>query len=77
MPFYPVFKAHFSDWLDAVQRGEQIAIQYGRRKEVVAILTPPTRLVSGSSRRLGVLKGNARFKVGPAFKMTEAELLGA
>lgn len=71
------FKANFSDWLDAVQRGERIAIQYGRRKEVVAILTPPTRLVVGSSRRLGVLKGKARFKVGPAFKMTEAELIEA
>jgi antitoxin (DNA-binding transcriptional repressor) of toxin-antitoxin stability system len=71
------FKANFSGWLDAVRQGERIAIQYGRRKEIVAILTPPTRLVAGSSRRLGVLKGKARFKVGPAFKMTEAELLEA
>ena len=69
------FKANFSGWLDAVRQGERIAIQYGRRKEIVAILTPPTRLVAGSSRRLGVLKGKARFKVRPAFKMTEAELL--
>ena len=36
------FKANFSDWLDAVRQGERIAIQYGRRKEIVAILTPPT-----------------------------------
>ena len=71
------FKANFSGWLDAVRQGERIAIQYGRRKEIVAILTPPTRLVAGSSRRLGVIKGKARFKVGPAFKMTEAELFEA
>lgn len=71
------FKAGFSDWLDAVRRGERIAIQYGRRKEIVAILSPPPRLGAGSSRRLGVLKGKARFTLGPGFKMTDTELLEA
>lgn len=71
------FKAKFSDWLDAVQHGERIAVQYGRRKEVVAILTPPAQVAAGSSRRLGALQGKARSKVGPAFKMTEAELIEA
>jgi antitoxin (DNA-binding transcriptional repressor) of toxin-antitoxin stability system len=69
------FKANFSAWLDAVRQGERVAIQYGRRKEIVAILTPPTRAVGGSPRRLGVLKGKARFMIGPGFKMTEAEML--
>jgi antitoxin (DNA-binding transcriptional repressor) of toxin-antitoxin stability system len=71
------FKASFSDWLDAVRRGDRIAIQYGRRKEVVAILSPPPRAGTGSARRLGALKGKARFTVGPGFKMTETELLEA
>ena len=69
------FKANFSGWLDVVRQGERVAIQYGRRKEIVAILTPPTQLIAGSSRRLGILRGKARFRVGPAFKMTEAELV--
>jgi antitoxin (DNA-binding transcriptional repressor) of toxin-antitoxin stability system len=72
------FKAHFSGWLEAVRRGERVAIQYGRRKEIVAVLTPPPRRsASGSTRRLGVLKDRARFKLGVGFKLTEAELLGA
>jgi len=69
------FKAHFSGLLQAVRQGERIAIQYGRRKEIVAILTAPTRGAGGSSRRLGVLKSRARFKLGPGFKLTEAEWL--
>jgi antitoxin (DNA-binding transcriptional repressor) of toxin-antitoxin stability system len=71
------FKASFSDWLDAVRRGERIAIQYGRRKEIVAILSPPPRLGAGSPRRLGALRGKARFALGTGFKMTDAELLEA
>lgn len=71
------FKAHFSGWLDAVRQGERIAIQYGRRKEIVAILVPPAPMVRGLARRLGVLKGKAQFRIGPGFKMTEADLIEA
>jgi antitoxin (DNA-binding transcriptional repressor) of toxin-antitoxin stability system len=71
------FKSNFSGLLDEVRQGERIAIQYGRRKEIVAILTPPPQPTAGAVRRLGVLKGKARFKIRSDFKMTEEELIGA
>jgi antitoxin (DNA-binding transcriptional repressor) of toxin-antitoxin stability system len=67
------FKANFSTILDSVQKGEEFAIQYGRRKETVAMLVPLKRK-SSAKRRLGVLRGRATFKLKPGFKMTEEEL---
>jgi antitoxin (DNA-binding transcriptional repressor) of toxin-antitoxin stability system len=69
------FKAQFSDLLELVRRGEQIAIQYGRRKQTVAVLGPPPS-PTRAPRKLGVLKGKASFKILPGFKMTDEELLG-
>jgi antitoxin (DNA-binding transcriptional repressor) of toxin-antitoxin stability system len=71
------FKSNFDRLLDEVRQGEQIAIQYGRRKEIVAILTPPPRPAAEAVRRLGVLSRKARFKIRPDFKMTEADLIGS
>jgi antitoxin (DNA-binding transcriptional repressor) of toxin-antitoxin stability system len=69
------FKARFSELLDCVQRGERIAIQYGKKRETVALLVPPEP-ANLQPRRLGVLKGNANFKIKPDFKMTESEFAG-
>ena len=65
------FKAQFSDLLNLVRRGERIAIQYGRRKETVAILIPASREKPAWKRPLGLLRGKASFKLRPGFKMAE------
>ena len=65
------FKARFSDMLDKVRRGERIAIQYGRRKQTVALLIPPTKDKALQKRPLGILKGKASFKIRKDFKMAE------
>ncbi len=69
------FKAKFSVILDEVLEGKRIAIQYGRKKEIVAWLVPASANPSAKHRPLGILEGKARFKVRRGFKMTEAELL--
>ncbi len=69
------FKAEFSDMLHKVRRGERIAIQYGRRKETVAILIPAGESGEIPKRALGLLQGKASFKLGADFKMTEEEFL--
>ena len=51
------FKAQFSDLLNSVRGGERIAIQYGRRKETVALLIPFGRDSKSSKRVLGPLQG--------------------
>lgn len=69
------FKAQFSDFLNEVRGGNRIAIQYGRRKETVAILVPAAEVTAPPNRVLGILKGKASFKLRAGFKMTEEEFL--
>lgn len=72
-----VFKAQFSRILDEILEGKRIAIQYGRKKEIVAWLVPARADSAAQRRPLGLLKGKARFKMRSGFKMTEADLLRA
>jgi antitoxin (DNA-binding transcriptional repressor) of toxin-antitoxin stability system len=68
------FKARFSELLDLVQAGEVVAIDYGRGKRTVAFLQSAKAASRGNARRrLGVLKGKARFRTGPGFKMSEED----
>jgi len=67
------FKTHFSDVIDQVKAGEEIAVTYGKRKEVIGYFSPkkePKR-----KRKLGILEGKAEVIFGPDFKMTEEEFL--
>ncbi len=67
-------KAQFSRVLDEVEAGEEIAITYGRKKEVKALLVPQKTKKEGI--KLGILEGKASFKIKDDFKITEEELLG-
>ncbi len=69
------FKARFSTILDEFLAGKKIAIQYGRKKEIVAWLVPARSDPATKRRPLGIMEGKARFKVRIGFKMTEAEFL--
>ncbi len=67
------FKARFSEVLTAVQRGESVAVSYGKSHKPVGVFSPyraPLR-----KRRLGVLKGKGSFRIHADFKMTEEQLL--
>jgi antitoxin (DNA-binding transcriptional repressor) of toxin-antitoxin stability system len=69
------FKSHFSEILEYIRAGEQIAIAFGRKKEVVAILGPPSEM-QRKQRPLGLLAGKAQVKFEADFKITEEEFLG-
>lgn len=69
------FKAHFSEILEHVRSGEQVGIAYGRKKEIVALLIPPS-LQLGKKRPLGLLAGKATAEFAEDFKITEEEFLG-
>ncbi|MCU0325659.1 MAG: prevent-host-death protein [Spirosomaceae bacterium] len=66
-------KANFSDVLKDVQNGEEIAIAFGKRKEIVAFLVPK-KSVSAPKRKLGIWSKKAFFELKDDFKMTEEEL---
>ena len=68
-------KAHFSEVLQEVQQGEDIAVCYGRKKERVAVLVPYEKYIQKPSVRLGVMEGKAQYEICEDFKISDAELL--
>jgi len=69
-------KTHFSDILKRVQLGEEVAITFGRKKEVLAYLIPKQFRDALPPRPLGLLDGKVKLEFSDNFKMTETELLG-
>lgn len=68
-------KARFSEVLKRIQRGETVIVSYGKRREKIAAIVPYGQVGSRKPRRLGLLKGKARCRIGRDFSMTDDELL--
>lgn len=68
-------KAHFSNALDIVQKGEDVVISFGKKKEKIAVLVPFSRYQYKPQRRMGLLAGKATFALREDFAMTDEELL--
>jgi len=67
-------KTNFSEVLKAVQLGEEFAIAFGKRKEVVAYLVPK-QLRKKDKRQIGLLEGIATVVFHQDYKMTTEEFL--
>ncbi len=67
-------KTNFSKVLDEVEAGEKIAITYGRKKEIKAMLIPVT--TSKPKRKLGLLKEKGSFKFIGGHNTSEKEFFG-
>lgn len=70
------FKTNFSGILELVRLGENIAIAFGKKKEIVAYLVPRA-VHAGKKRPLGLLAGKAKVRFADDFKLTTDEFLGA
>jgi prevent-host-death family protein len=68
------FKAHFSEVLKEVEKGEKIGITFGRKKEVKAFLVPKEE--NKEPRKLGILEGQGKAIFKGGYNMTEEEFLG-
>lgn len=68
-------KAKFSKVLDDVQRGEEVIVSRGRKKEQIAVIVPFSEYKEKNRVKLGSLKGKATYKVKTGYKMTAEELL--
>jgi antitoxin (DNA-binding transcriptional repressor) of toxin-antitoxin stability system len=69
------FKAQFSEVIQDVKSGKEIAVTFGKKKEIIGYFIP----YSGKKlpeRKLGILKGKATVAFMDDFKMTESELIG-
>lgn len=65
------FRAHFHHVLEQVKAGEEFAITYGRKKQVVGYFLPKKH--DQPKIKLGIVEGKAKFTFNPDFKMTEEE----
>ena len=67
------FKAHFSEILENVMRGEKVGILYGRSKKPVAMLVPYSE-EKKVEREIGILDGKVAINFKDDFEMTIEEL---
>ena len=67
-------KSNFSEALKAVQNGEEIAVAFGKKREIIAYLVQKKEPVK--RRKLGTLKGKGKVTFAEDFKMTTEEFLG-
>ncbi|HLR37307.1 MAG TPA: hypothetical protein VK084_04620 [Chitinophagaceae bacterium] len=67
-------KTHFSEVLKRVVAGEEIAISYGKKKEIVAKLVPKVSKEI-QKREIGLLDGQGSIHFKKGFKMTEEEFI--
>jgi len=68
------FKTHFSEVIDQVKAGEEIAVTYGKKKEVIGYFIPEKP--EKPKRKLGLLEGKIEVTFMPDFEMTTEEFLG-
>ena len=67
-------KSRFSEVLKEVQEGEEIAVAFGRKKEIVAYLIPRSAR-KPTKRTLGLLQDKGTVSFAADFSMTEEEFL--
>ncbi|GAA4459520.1 hypothetical protein GCM10023189_33330 [Nibrella saemangeumensis] len=68
-------KARFSEVIQEVKAGEEIAVTFGKKKEIVAYLVPKSTR-KPAKRQLGLLKDKGNVLFTDDFKITEEEFLG-
>lgn len=69
-------KTNFSQILEWIRKGEEIAIAFGKKKEIVAYIVPRSAHPQ-KKRPLGLLNGKAKAVFQEDFKMTEEEFLAS
>lgn len=69
------FKSRFSEALRWVAQGDAVSVTYGRSHRPVALLVPPP--AEQKKRKLGMLAGKVKIRIGRDFSLTDEEFLGA
>lgn len=67
------FKARFSEIIELVAKGEQIAVTYGKKKMPVLSVVPYKK-EELPKRKLGILEGKATFTMDEDFRITDENI---
>ena len=70
------FKGRFSEVLEDIRQGNEVAITYGKKKDKIAVLVPFSVYKNQKKVKLGLLKGKGKLVISDHFKITDDELLG-
>lgn len=69
------FKSHFSEVLENIKNGEEIAVSFGKKKKKIAVLVPYESYKKKNKKRtLGSLKKKGKLEM-INFEMTDEEFL--
>lgn len=69
------FKSHFSEVIENLRKGEEVAISFGKKKEKIAVIVPYSKYVKTSKRKIGLLEKKATFSISSDFKITDEAFL--
>lgn len=69
------FKAQFSEVIEQIKKGEEIAISYGKKKEKIAVLVPWSTYSKKNKRTLGLLADKASFTIKDGFSLSDEDFL--
>jgi len=71
------FKTRFSEILNQVKKGQEIVISFGKQRKKVAVLIPYSQFKDKPSRKLGLLKDRASYRIRDNFKLSDEELFSS
>jgi len=71
------FKSKFSEVLENVKKGDEIAISFGKKKEKIAVIIPYKKYKKSIHRTLGILEHKASYKLSSSFSITDEEFLNS
>jgi len=70
-------KTHLSSVMRDIQKGNEVAIAYGRKKQTIAIIIPYAKWKKTKKRELGTLEGKAKVTFSKDYKMTDEEFINS
>ncbi|RYY06744.1 MAG: type II toxin-antitoxin system Phd/YefM family antitoxin [Sphingobacteriaceae bacterium] len=70
------FESNFSEVIEQVKSGEQIAVTFEKTAQVIGYFLPKIP-IQKSKRKLGILEGKATVIFHDDFKMTDEEFLNS
>ncbi|MCL1865471.1 MAG: type II toxin-antitoxin system Phd/YefM family antitoxin [Spirochaetes bacterium] len=68
-------KTHFSSILKTVEAGNEVAIAYGKKKQIIAVIIPYEKWKKNQKRELGTLEGKMSVNFAKDFAITDEELI--
>lgn len=68
------FKTHFSEVLEDIKKGDEVAISYGKKKEKIAVLVPYAKYAGKSTRTIGILEKKASYRISDDFTIADEDL---